>query len=79
MDGPNRLLREGRGAALCFRQEAAQLSELVMRRSIHQTLVQTAAQANGQQKLALVFHIHLVLHLDVITVDEACGRAELRP
>ena len=77
--GPNRLLRERRGAGLCFRQKAAQLSELVVRRSIYQSLVETAAQVNRQQELAVVFHIHLVLHLDVITVDEPRGRAELRP
>ena len=75
--GRNRPHRKRGGAGLRFRQETAQLTKLVVRRSIYQSLVWAAAQANRQQELAIVFHIHLVLDLDVIAVDKTGRRAEL--
>ena len=75
--GRNRPHRERGGAGLCLRQETAQLTELVVRRPVYQSLVWAAAQTNRQQELAVIFHIHLVLDLDVIAVDKTGRRAEL--
>src|SRR5687767_8118618 len=67
-------LGQGRGSGFRFR-EKPQFSESVMSRTEHRPIIQSTTKPERHMELGIL-HVHAVIDLDVVTIDEAGGRVE---
>src|SRR5262245_2730115 len=64
-----------RGFCLC---EESQFSHGILSHAIDRSLIQTKAKTQTETQLALIFHVHAVIELDIVAIEEAGRGIKLR-